>query len=66
MPALPRMSYVLSPKLVVYSDEEIVSLRLKRLASYIPFMPCEKRPPGEPLPKGIRRRDAGQDFGCSK
>ena len=50
-------TYVLSPNLVVYCDEEIVNLRLKRLASYIPSRPGERRPPGEALPKGIRRTD---------
>lgn len=50
-------SCVLSPKLVVYCDEEIVSLRLKRFSSLIPFKPGEKRPPGEAIPKGIRRTD---------
>lgn len=48
---------VLSPKLVVYCDEELVSLKLKRVASLIPFKPGEKRPPGEALPRGIRRTD---------
>ena len=50
-------SYVLSPKLVVYCDEEIVSLRLKKLQSLIPFRPGERRPPGEAVPLGIRRTD---------
>jgi hypothetical protein len=45
---------VLSPRLVVYRDEEIVSPRLKRLASLIPTRPWERRPPGETIPQGIR------------
>ena len=52
-----KPSCVLSPNLVVYSDEEIVSQRLKRLASLIPCRPGERRPPEETLPKGIRRKD---------
>ncbi len=52
-----QSSCVLSPKLVVYCDEEIVSPRLKRFSSLIPFRPCEKRPPGEKVPRGIRRTD---------
>jgi hypothetical protein len=49
---------VLSPKLVVYSDEKIVSPRLKLLGSLIPFKPGETRPPGEAVPKGIRKTDS--------
>ena len=52
-----QVPWVLSPKLVVYCDEVLVSLRLKRMAAYIPFRPHEHRPPGEALPKGIRRMD---------
>jgi hypothetical protein len=48
---------VLSPKLVVYRDEEIVSIKLKRAAALIPSRPWEHRPPGEATPKGIRRTD---------
>jgi hypothetical protein len=48
---------------VVYSDEEIFSHRLKRLGSMIPFRPGERRPPGEALPKGIRRTVGFSDFG---
>lgn len=57
MVPLWNLSCVLSPNLVVYSDEEIVSLHLKRLASVIPSRPGEKRPPGEAIPKGIRRTE---------
>lgn len=48
---------ILSPKLVVYRDEELVSFRLKRVADLIPTRPGETRPPGEAVPKGIRRTD---------
>ncbi|GEM_PF-2970515 len=49
---------VLHPNLVLYSDETIVSQRLKRWASLIPVRPCERRPPGEPIPPGIRSQNA--------
>jgi hypothetical protein len=52
-----QCSCVLSPSLVVYSNEEIVSHRLKRFSFLIPFRPGENRPPGEPVPRGIRRTD---------
>lgn len=52
-----QSSCVLSPQLVVYCDEEIVSPRLKRFSFLIPFRPGEKRPPGEKVPQGIRRTD---------
>ncbi|BDU72678.1 hypothetical protein METEAL_18520 [Mesoterricola silvestris] len=50
-------SCVLSPHLVVYCDEEIVSPRLKRFGVLIPFRPGEKRPPGEAVPRGIRKTE---------
>lgn len=46
---------VLAPNLVLYSDEEVFGPRLKRLIRLIPVRPLERRPPGEPLPLGIRR-----------
>ena len=52
-----QFSWVLPPNLVVYCDEKIVGLSLKRLAAQIPYRPGEKRPPGEPLPRGILRTD---------
>ena len=52
-----QFSLVLPPNLVVYCDEKIVGLALKRVASQIPTRPTERRPPGEPLPRGIRRTD---------
>ena len=52
-----HLSLVLPPNLVVYSDEKIVGLSLKRLAGQIPTKPGEKRPVGEPLPRGIQRTD---------
>jgi hypothetical protein len=52
-----QSSCVLSPTLVVYWDEEIVSPRLKRFSFLIPFRPGERRPPGEAVPLGIRRTD---------
>jgi len=55
MPSQPGC--VLPPKLVVYRDEEIVSLKMKRLAALIPQRPGENRPPGEAVPRGLRRRD---------
>ena len=53
----PQFTLVLPPNLVVYCDEKIVGSNLKRLAAQIPNKPAEKRPPGEPLPRGIRRTD---------
>lgn len=52
-----QVPFVLSPKLVLYSDEKLVSPRLQRVAAMIPCRPGETRPPGEDPPKGIRRID---------
>lgn len=49
-----RPTWVLSPRLVVYRDEEIVDVKLKRVEGLIPHRPWEGRPPGERLPRGIR------------
>jgi len=50
-----QSTFVLSPRHVLYSDEELFGPRLRRLAAMIPVRPLERRPPGEPLPAGIRR-----------